>query len=192
MTPLSVVVLSLSLSADAFAAAIGRGAQHRPRFVDALKTGALFGVIEAITPVVGWGVGLAAAGLVEQIDHWIAFVLLVGVGGRMLWEARHGDEAEDGVVRAVKRGGLIALIATAVGTSIDAAAVGVSLAFLGSSIWQVAVGVGITTFILATLGLLIGRQAGVGLGIWAERIGGVLLIGLGTKILLEHLGVISF
>lgn len=192
MTPLSVAVLSVSLSADAFAAAIGRGAQHRPRFSEALKTGALFGVVEAITPVLGWGVGLVAAGLVEQIDHWIAFVLLAGVGGRMIWEARHPHEADDGVAGAVKRGGILALIATAVGTSIDAAAVGVSLAFLGSHIWQVALGVGITTFILATLGLLIGRQAGAKLGNWAERIGGVLLIGLGTKILLEHLGVIGF
>ncbi|RZJ95576.1 MAG: hypothetical protein EON88_10700 [Brevundimonas sp.] len=93
---------------------------------------------------------------------------------------------------STKRGGMLALVATAVGTSIDAAAVGVSLAFLGSHIWQVALGVGITTFVLATLGLLIGRQAGAKLGLWAERIGGVLLIGLGTKILLEHLGVIGF
>ena len=192
MTPISVAVLSLSLSADAFAAAIGRGAQHRPRFAEAVKTGALFGVIEAVTPVVGWGLGLVAAGLVERIDHWIAFVLLAAVGGRMIWEARHEREEDDGVSGAVKRGGLLALIATAVGTSIDAAAVGVSLAFLGSSIWQVALGVGLTTFILATLGLLIGRQAGAKLGLWAERIGGALLIGLGTKILLEHLGVIGF
>ncbi|RZJ94588.1 MAG: manganese efflux pump [Brevundimonas sp.] len=192
MTPIAVAVLSLSLSADAFAAAIGRGAQHRPRFVEALKTGAIFGLIEAVTPVIGWGVGLVAAGLVERIDHWIAFVLLAGVGGRMIWEARHEREEETGVAGAVKRGGMLALVATAVGTSIDAAAVGVSLAFLGSHIWQVALGVGLTTFILATLGLLIGRQAGAKLGLWAERIGGVLLIGLGTKILLEHLGVIGF
>ena len=191
MTPISVAVLSLSLSADAFAAAIGRGAQHRPRFAEAVKTGALFGVIEAVTPVVGWGLGLVAAGLVERIDHWIAFVLLAGVGGRMIWEARHPHEADDGVAGAVKRGGILALIATAVGTSIDAAAVGVSLAFLGSHIWQVAIGVGLTTFILATLGLLIGCQAGAKLGVWAERIGGVLLIGLGTRILLQHLGYLT-
>ena len=113
MTPISIAVLSLSLSADAFAAAIGRGAQHRPRFVEALKIGALFGVVEAITPVVGWGIGLVAAGLVERIDHWIAFVLLAGVGGRMIWEARHEREEEDAVAGAVKRGGMLALVATA-------------------------------------------------------------------------------
>lgn len=195
MTPVAIAVLSLSLSADAFAAAVGRGAAHRPTFPQALRTAAVFGLIEAATPIAGWAVGLAAAGLVERVDHWIAFVLLSVVGGRMIWEARHRDAHADDPApppAASRWAGALALVATAVGTSIDAAAVGVSLAFLGSDIWIIALSIGLTTFTLATIGLLVGSKAGAHLGAWVERVGGVLLIGLGLKILLEHLGVISW
>ena len=81
MTPLAIAVLSLSMSADAFAAAIGRGAQHRPTLPQALRSGLVFGVIEAITPLIGFALGVAAAGFVAAIDHWIAFGLLGAVGG---------------------------------------------------------------------------------------------------------------
>ena len=85
MTPGAIAVLSLSMSTDAFAAAVGRGAAHRPQLAQALRAGLIFGVIEAATPVVGWSLGLIAAGVVQQIDHWIAFVLLAGVGAHMVW-----------------------------------------------------------------------------------------------------------
>lgn len=194
MTPLSIAVLSLSMSTDAFAAAVGRGAANRPPVATAIRNGLVFGVIEAITPLIGFALGVAAAGFVAAIDHWIAFGLLGAVGGKMIWEAlKPEDEAEEEAEtrKAVSRG-LVALVATAVGTSIDAGAVGVGLALLGANIWLIAACIGFTTFSLATLGLLIGKAAGTRLGKIVELIGGVALIALGLKILLEHLGVLAF
>jgi len=193
MTPFAIAILSLSMSADAFAAAIGRGAQHRPTVPQALRSGLVFGVIEAITPLIGFALGVAAAAFVAAIDHWIAFGLLGAVGGKMIWEAlKPEDENEEAAEakKAVSRG-LIALVATAVGTSIDAGAVGVGLALLGENIWLIAASIGATTFALATLGLLIGKAVGTRLGKIVELVGGVALIALGLKILLEHLGVLT-
>lgn len=189
MSPIAIAVLSLSMSADAFAAAIGRGAQHRPTVPQALRSGLIFGVVEAITPLIGFALGVAAADFVEAVDHWIAFGLLGAVGLKMIWEAVKRDEAADDVRPASR--GLLALIATAVGTSIDAGAVGVGLALLNANIWLIAFCIGFTTFVMATIGLLIGKVAGTRLGRVAELIGGLALIALGSKILLEHLGVLA-
>ena len=189
MTPLSIVVLSLSMSADACAAAIGRGAVHRPTVPAAVRAGLVFGTIEAITPVIGWMLGLAASTYVTAIDHWIAFVLLGIVGGKMAIEALRRDGAPH--VEAPTGKARIALIATAIGTSIDAAAVGVTLAFLNANIVVIALSIGLATFSMATLGMLIGRAVGARFGSIVEFIGGLALIGFGTKILLEHTGVIG-
>lgn len=203
MTPAAILVLSLSMSADAFAAAIGRGAAHRPTPAQAIKAGLVFGVIEATTPLIGWGLGRLAAGFVEQIDHWIAFALLGLVGAHMIRESFKtdedpGDAAPEGAAQA-RKSGPWTLIATAIGTSIDAAAIGVGLAFAGitatgpwgSNIWVIAAAIGLTTFACTTTGMLIGKRIGVRFGKLAERVGGLALIGLGTFILLEHLGVIG-
>lgn len=193
MSPIAIAILSVSMSADAFAAAIGRGARHRPSLPQALRSGLVFGVIEAITPLIGFALGVAAAAFVEAVDHWIAFGLLGAVGGKMIWEAlKPEDEAEEeaAATKAASRG-LIALVATAVGTSIDAGAVGIGLALLHANIWLIAACIGFTTFALATLGLLIGKAAGSRLGKIVELVGGVALIVLGLKILLEHLGVLA-
>lgn len=194
MSPFAIAVLSLSMSADAFAAAIGRGAQHRPTLPQALRSGLVFGVVEAITPLIGFALGVAAAGFVEAVDHWIAFGLLGAVGARMIWEALKRDEdateATTPVGKAASRG-LLALIATAVGTSIDAGAVGVGLALLEANIWLIAFCIGFTTFVMASIGLLIGKAAGTRLGKVAELLGGLALIALGSKILLEHLGLLT-
>lgn len=193
MSPVAIAILSVSMSADAFAAAIGRGARHRPTLPQALRSGLVFGVIEAITPLIGFALGVAAAAFVEAVDHWIAFGLLGAVGGKMIWEAlKREDEAEEeaAAAKAASRG-LIALVATAVGTSIDAGAVGVGLALLGENIWLIAACIGFTTFALATLGLLVGKAAGTRLGKIVELVGGIALIALGLKILLEHLGFLA-
>ena len=187
MTPGAIAVLSLGMSTDAFAAAVGRGASHRPSWWSAVRAGAVFGVIEAITPLIGWSLGLLAAGFVESVDHWIAFVLLAVVGGKMIWEASRPSELNPAPMRSGPR----ALIAIAVGTSIDAAAIGVGLAFLGASIWVIALSIGLTTFVLTTVGMLIGRAVGARFGKIAELIGGVALIALGTTILLAHLGFVA-
>lgn len=191
ITPLSIAVLSVSMSADAFAAAIGRGAQHRPTVIQALRSGLVFGIIEAITPLIGFALGVAAAGFVEAIDHWIAFGLLGAVGAKMVWEAARRDEAAEAEDARAGSRGLLALVATAVGTSIDAGAVGVGLALLDANIWLIAACIGATTFALATLGLLVGKAAGARLGRIVEFVGGVALIALGLKILLQHLGVLA-
>lgn len=191
MSPIAIAILSVSMSADAFAAAIGRGAQQRPNMVQALKAGLIFGVIEAITPLIGFGIGLLAAGLIDKIDHWIAFGLLGAVGAKMIWDALTRDDEDEDAAPSATKAGLIALVATAVGTSIDAGAVGVGLALLGANIWLIAACIGFTTFVLATLGLVLGRYIGSKLGRIVELVGGFALIVLGLKILLEHLGVLA-
>jgi len=180
------MTLALGLSVDAFAAAIGKGAAlDRPRFSEALRTGMIFGCVEALTPVIGWAIGLAAASSVDAFDHWIAFVLLVAVGGRMVVQASRGHDGEAPPSRP-RRHGLMVLFATAIGTSLDAMAVGVTLAFIGADITVAAIAIGLATAVMATIGMLLGRYLGGRFGRLAEALGGVALIGLGTKILVEH------
>jgi putative Mn2+ efflux pump MntP len=180
-------VLGLSLSVDAFAAAVGKGATGaRPRLVDALRIGALFGLFEAIAPAVGWMLGVALAGWITEVDHWVAFALLAGVGSHMLWEAFKG-EAPDEPDRAPKPHSQARLVLTALATSIDATAVGISLAFLDANILVACLVIGAVTTIVATTGVLIGRRAGTWLGRYAELIGGIALIAIGSLVLHQHL-----
>ena len=187
MTPGAIALLSMSMSTDAFAAAVGRGASRRPSIVKAMRAGAVFGLIESLTPIVGWTLGVLAASFVRQVDHWIAFSLLAIVGGKMIIDAVAADKTDT----APTRSGLTALIATAIGTSLDAAAIGVGLAFIGVNIWVVAASIGFTTFVFATFGMLIGGMVGARFGRWAEITGGIALIGIGTTILLDHLGYLG-
>ncbi len=189
MTPLAILILSLSMSTDAFAAAVGRGAAHRPAVPAAIRAGLVFGIIEAITPVLGWSLGTLASGYVERVDHWIAFALLALVGGHMIRESFSADDGADDA--PPRRTGALALVATAIGTSIDAAAVGVGLAFIGVNIWVVAASIGLSTFLLTTVGMLIGKAVGAKFGKRAELLGGLALIGIGCAILVEHLGLLA-
>lgn len=172
------------MSADAFAASVGRGATlDRPRLSEALRTGAVFGTIEAITPVIGWAAGIAASGFVQAIDHWAEFVLLGVVGLHIIYGALRAtkkSKEEVGRSRAV-------LVATAIGTSIDAMAVGVSLAFLRVNIIVIAVVVGCATVVLSSGGTLVGRFVGERFGRIAEAVAGVGLFLIGSQILIEHL-----
>lgn len=192
MTPFSIAVLAFSMSADACAAAMARGAATRPSLSMALKSGLVFGTIEAITPLLGWALGLVASSYIAAVDHWVTFVLLGAVGGKMVVESlrrlRQGVPGEDDQPR---RAGLMALVLTAAATSIDAAAVGVTLALVNVSIVSVALAIGATTFTLATAGLLIGRAVGARFGPIVELIGGLGLIAIGCGILLEHTGFIG-
>lgn len=189
MSPIAIGVLALGMSIDALVASISRGARNpsrRPDIGMALRTGLVFGVIEMLTPLVGWAAGMAAASFVESVDHWIAFALLGAVGGHMLLAAfAHGEASEESPARA----GLMGLVLTALGTSVDAMAVGVSLAFLDVDIWVIALAIGLTTAAMATTGMLAGRVLGARFGRWAEGAGGLALMALGTGILLEHLGL---
>lgn len=182
MSALAIVVIAFGMSMDAFAAALAKGATlHRPSVNEALRTGIIFGTIEAITPIIGWAAGLAAASFVDAVDHWIALFLLGGVGGKMIYESFQ-PEAE----RKPRQHSLLDLATTAIGTSIDAMAVGVTLAFLDAEIVVVAGAIGLTTFAMTTTGVMIGRYAGVKLGKRAELVGGIGLIALGVRIFVQH------
>lgn len=186
MSIAATFVLALGLSADAFAAALGKGAAlGRPSLLEALRTGVIFGVIEAITPIIGWAAGLAASTMIERYDHWVAFALLAIVGGKMAWEGltRNEPRADD---TAPQRHGFFVLAITAIGTSIDAMAVGVSLAVLDVDIAVTALVIGFVTFAAATSGTLLGRLVGPRLGGVAEVAGGLCLIAIGIKTLIDH------
>lgn len=184
MTPVSISILALSLSVDAFIAALGRGAKRQHVGLGrALRTGLVFGAAEAVTPLIGWTLGMAASRYVQAVDHWIAFALLGGVGLRMILSACQGRGAEP----LPARNSLWALIATAVGTSVDAMAVGVSLAFAEVHILIVAAAIGIATTCMATAGLMAGRVLSLRFGRIAEAAGGVALIAMGCGILITHL-----
>lgn len=192
MSPLSTIFLAFAMATDAFAAAIGKGVSlRRPTWRDALWIGVLFGVIEAVTPVVGWLLGFAAAQYITAWDHWIAFVLLVALGLRMIWAGWRGGDNDDAAteVPSIRSGKAFwLLVLTAVATSIDAMVVGVTLAFLEVNILITAIAIGLATTLMVTLGILLGRLLGTVTGRWAEAIGGVILIVIGSLILIDHLG----
>jgi len=186
----ALLILAFGMSMDSFAASIGKGAAlYRPPLKEALRTGIIFGVVEAITPVIGWGIGLAASQYVMRWDHWIGFTLLMLLGTRMMFEGMKKDGLEP--LNAPRRHGFWLLITTAIATSLDAMAVGVGLAFLDVNIVTTALLIGIATTIMATTGMLLGRFLGAAIGKWAEVMGGVVLIGIGCSILLEHLALFA-
>lgn len=188
MHPFSILMLAVAMSTDAFAAAVGKGAAMRtPRFRDALRAGLIFGTIEAVTPIIGWALGLAAAAYVTAWDHWIAFTLLVLLGLRMIWAGVRPDGESVADKDAPNRHGFWVLAATGFATSIDAMAVGVGLAFLDVNILAVAATIGLTTLVMVTAGIMLGRVLGAMAGKRAEIGGGLLLIAIGAFILYEHL-----
>lgn len=189
MNPISILMLGLAMSSDAFAAALGKGAaMARPRWPQALRVGLIFGVVEAITPVIGWLLGSAASRYIQAWDHWIAFTLLALLGLHMIWKAATDkdddvDQREDGA----RQGNVFTLALTGLATSIDAMAVGVGLAFVQVPILVVAGVIGLCTFTMVTLGVMLGRALGTVIGRRAEMVGGLILIVVGSAILYEHL-----
>ncbi|WP_316667581.1 manganese efflux pump MntP family protein [uncultured Propionibacterium sp.] len=189
MSLLSVLLIGLGVSADAFAASVASGlSMRRLLWGRALLIAGTFGLFQALMPLLGWALASRFAGLVAPVAHWIAFALLGFIGGRMIWEALcHGDE-EEGGARAEWMG-MRQLLLLGVATSIDAAAVGVSLAVLDVSILQAVAVIGLTTFVVALAGVPIGQGLGSRFRTPAEVVGGAVLVVLGANILLEHLGV---
>ncbi|MEO8132894.1 MAG: manganese efflux pump MntP [Betaproteobacteria bacterium] len=182
----SIVLVAFAMSTDAFAAAVGKGsALSKPRWSEALRTGAIFGTIEALTPIIGWLLGSAAAAYVTAWDHWIAFVLLGGLGIRMIVAGLQASNEED--APKPESHSFWVLAVTGFATSIDAMVVGAGLAFVDVDILPVAAAIGLTTFLMVTLGVMVGRLLGIVAGRRAEIIGGLLLIGIGASILVEHL-----
>ncbi|HEY5803599.1 MAG TPA: manganese efflux pump MntP family protein [Lysobacter sp.] len=187
MNPVSIVLLGLAMSTDAFAAALGKGAgMLKPRWPEALRIGLIFGVVEGLTPIIGWLVGSAASRHIEQWDHWIVFGMLGVLGLHMIYKAATDQDATEEAI-SQRKCGLWSIALTGLATSIDAMAVGVGLAFVDVNILVVAVVIALCTFTMVTLGIMAGRALGALIGKRAEMAGGVILILVGATILYEHL-----
>ncbi|MDO4502462.1 MAG: manganese efflux pump MntP family protein [Coriobacteriia bacterium] len=180
-------LIGVGLSMDAFAVSICKGlgmkqVNYRHAFVIAL----FFGGFQAGMPLIGWALGSQFASLVTSVAHWIAFALLAFIGGKMLWDAFHEDddaeeEADGG------RLDLRELFMLAIATSIDALAVGVTFAFLDANIWVAVAIIGVTTFVLSLAGVVVGNRFGARYEKPAAIVGGLVLIGIGIKTVLERL-----
>lgn len=187
MTFWPLFLIALGVSADAFAVALGKGL-HMKTFSlrHAVVIALTFGVFQAVMPVLGWLLGTQLADSITSIDHWIAFGLLVLIGGKMLWEAfsSHEDTEKDTDALDLRE-----LLVLAVATSIDALAVGISFAFLAVSIGPAVALIGATTAVATFVGVVLGRRMGARFGAPAEIAGGLILCFIGLRILLDHLGV---
>ena len=187
---LSILLIGVAMSSDAFAAAIGKGAVLRKaRLHDAVFIGCIFGVIEAITPMIGWLLGHAAQQFVQQIDHWIAFGLLSALGTHMIYTSIHPTGAMTCVSRQLPLAvdhTVSKLIMAGLATSIDAMAIGVTFAFLNANIILVSFVIGLCTFIAVTVGVLLGSAFGNLFGRYTGILGGVILIAIGSMILFQH------
>ena len=181
----ALFLIALGVSADAFAVALTKGL-HMRRFDlrNAVVIAVTFGLFQAVMPLVGWVLGSQFAAYIRDFDHWIAFALLALVGGKMLWEAfsSHADDEKDFDRLDPKQ-----LLVLALATSIDALAVGVTLAFVDVSIVGAVALIGVTTLVLAFVGVVVGRRVGARFGKPAEIAGGVILILIGARILFDHL-----
>ena len=191
MNPRATALLAFSMSADAFAAAIARGASiGKTRHLQAAQIALTFGIVETITPLIGYGAGTVAAPYIEAFDHWIAFGLLLVLGGKMIRESLSPEADDDGAAQDAMPSKWLLLI-TAIATSIDSMIVGVSLAFLDVNIWLTALAIGSATTLMAVIGIKLGGVLDGIIGKRAELFGGIVLIGIGTFILFEHLGLIG-
>lgn len=189
-----LLLIAVGLSMDAFAVAMCKGlAMKRLSYRNIFLTGAFFGGFQALMPLVGYFLGTAFKDIVTPIDHWIAFGLLAFIGGKMIYESRRTCEVEACSADPGKQDfGLMALLLSAVATSIDALAVGITFAFLRIQILPSALLIGCVTFLLSCLGVRLGHVIRGNLQQKAEIAGGAVLILMGVKILLEHLNIIGF
>ena len=181
-----LLLIAVGLSMDAFAVAVCKGLKMRR--LDIGKTAVIalfFGGFQALMPLIGWALGKQFERYITSIDHWIAFFLLLFIGGKMIIDSDEKPEYEEKL-------DLKELTLMAVATSIDALAVGVTFAFLQVNILTSITVIGSVTFILSALGVGVGHKFGVKYKNKAELCGGIILVLIGIKILLEHLGVISF
>ncbi|NUF27995.1 Putative Mn2+ efflux pump MntP [Gilliamella bombicola] len=185
----TILLLALAMSTDAFAVAICRGISLKSiPFIDALKVGILFGVVEAITPLLGWLIGYIALQYIEQWDHWVVFGVMLFLGLNMIYNSfkQTDDNCQENEVASSKKSFLM-LVFTAISTSIDAFAVGVGLALASVNICFASTMIGIATCLMVTFGLLLGNKMGCLIGKRAEFLGGLVLIMIGTITLYQHL-----
>lgn len=181
---IELFLIAVGLSMDAFAVSVCKGlAMPKCTFKKAAIVGLWFGGFQALMPAIGYILGAQFQEAIASIDHWIAFVLLALIGGNMIHEALDNDEEEADASLNVKT-----MFLLAVATSIDALAIGITFAFLKVNIIPAVCFIGIVTFIISFAGVKIGNVFGARYKNKAEIVGGIILILLGLKILLEHLG----
>jgi putative Mn2+ efflux pump MntP len=190
LASLTLGLTAVGLSGDAFAASVARGAvRRRIAPLEAVRNGLIFGGVEGLMCLGGWLVAFTFAGFVTALDHWIALVVLSVIGGKMIlesFEAEDQDTVEGLDAAGVRRPQtLVTTLITAVGTSIDSAAVGVALCLSGVSV-IIALVVGLVSAAISTIGFLVGPLVGAALGKRAELLGGLILVGIGLSIWLSH------
>ena len=181
----SLLLIAIALSMDAMAVSISAGiASNKPKISNVIKLALFFGFFQFLMPVIGYYLGRTVSEYIERFDHWVAFALLVFIGAKMLIEAikNKDDDSPAGDPYKTKT-----LFIMAIATSIDALAVGVSFALTNVHIFSSAAVIGVVTFMLSALGVFIGRKVGSLFSKRAEILGGIILIGIGAKILIEHL-----
>lgn len=186
MGALEILLIAIGLGMDAFAVSVCKGlSMTKMSWKKAIIVGLYFGIFQGLMPVIGYLLGTTFESFVTQIDHWIAFVLLTFIGLNMLKEAisEDSENCNDNV-------NFKTMIVLAIATSIDALAIGITFAFLQTNIVIAALSIGIITFVISVLGVKIGNRFGDKYEKKAEAAGGLILILMGIKILLEHLGVI--
>ena len=184
MDIVTLLLIAVGLSMDAFAVAIGIGVMFRePTFRQIFRLSFHFGLFQALMPVIGWAAGLSVEKLIETYDHWIAFALLAIIGGKMIYESFHEDEKE---LSCDPTKGM-SLLLLSIATSIDALAVGFSLALLRVSIWFPSCVIGIVTLLITVTGMLLGKRLGALFGRRVSILGGVILLLIGIRILIEHM-----
>jgi len=186
MDSLNLLALAVALAMDAFAVAVAAGLTIKlltKRHV--FRLAFHFGLFQALMPTIGWAGGIAVHKIIAAFDHWIAFGLLAFVGGRMIWSALSGKGEALDLSRDPTKGWTLVVLSVA--TSIDALAVGLSLGIIGSTILVPVLVIGIVAAGFTILGMFLGQQIGNRWGKRVEVLGGLILLGIGIKILLEHL-----
>ena len=184
MELISIIIIAVGLAMDTFAVSVVSGSVYRQLHVKhALRMAVFFGGFQAVMPLIGSLAGLSAKDYIADFDHWVAFGILGAVGGKMIYESFKIKSVEENYDPA----NIIVLLVLSVATSIDALAVGLTLSLITRSIAAAVIVIGLTTFILSYLGVLIGKRFGHFFENIIEILGGLILIGLGIKILIEHL-----
>jgi len=191
MSFLEIFLMGVGLAMDAFAVSVGKGLEMKKvRWKKAIILALFFGGFQALMPIVGWFLGSSFARFVQKIDHWIAFFLLGYIGVKMLidaWKDYKNPPAVDEMEQREMTINIKEIFILAIATSIDALAVGVALAFMKVSIVEAAVIIGLVTFIISLIGVILGHAFGSKTGVLATFAGGIILIGLGIKILVSDL-----
>ena len=182
-----IIIIGIGLAMDAFAVSICKGlSMKKIDWKKALVIATYFGAFQALMPILGYFLGTTFSNLVESIDHWIAFILLTIIGGNMI-----NESTDDELKKRNDKIDIKTMLTLSIATSIDALAIGVTFSFFEVNIWLAIILIGLITFTLSIIGVCIGNKFGDMLQNKSELIGGVVLILIGLKILLEHLGILQ-